>query len=89
MPSVTVLHFWSPTCGPCVTIKPSLEMLKEEFPEATWVSVNIKEDFKGVAAQYGVKVVPTIIFFRDGVEVGRHSGSNVGIYYTLMRKAFA
>jgi thioredoxin 1 len=89
MPSVTVLHFWSPTCGPCVTIKPSLEMLKEEFPEATWVSVNIKEDFKGVAAQYGVKVVPTILFFRDGVEVGRHSGSNVGIYYTLMRKAFA
>ena len=89
MPNVTVLHFWSPTCGPCVTIKPSLEMLKEEFPEATWVSVNIKEDFKGVAAQYGVKVVPTIIFFRDGVEVGRHSGANVGIYYTLMRKAFA
>jgi thioredoxin 1 len=89
MPSVTVLHFWSPTCGPCVTIKPSLEMLKEEFPEATWVSVNIKEDFKGVAAQYGVKVVPTLIFFKDGVEVGRHSGANVGIYYTLIRKAFA
>jgi thioredoxin-like negative regulator of GroEL len=64
-------------------------MLKEEFPEATWVSVNIKEDFKGVAAQYGVKVVPTLIFFKDGVEVGRHSGANVGIYYTLIRKAFA
>jgi thiol-disulfide isomerase/thioredoxin len=89
MPNVTVLHFWSPTCGPCKTIKPSLEVLKEEFPEATWVSINTKEDFKGVAAQYGVNVVPTLIFFKDGVEVGRHSGASVGIYYTLMRKAFA
>lgn len=89
MPNVTVMHFWSPTCGPCKTIKPSLEMLKEEFPEATWVSINIQEDFKGVAATTGVKVVPTLIFYRDGVEVGRHSGSNVGLYYVLMRKAFA
>jgi thiol-disulfide isomerase/thioredoxin len=89
MPNVTVLHFWSPTCAPCTTIKPSLEMLKEEFPEASWVSVNIKDDAKGVAAATGVKVVPTLVFYRDSVEVGRHSGSSVGIYYTLIRKAFA
>lgn len=89
MPSVTVLHFWSPTCGPCQTIKPALETLKEDFPDVTWVSVNTKEDTKGLAATHGVKVVPTLIFFRDGVEVGRHSGANVGLYYTLLRKAMA
>ena len=87
MPSVNVLHFWSPTCGPCKTIKPALEMMKEEFPEATWVSVNTKEDTQGLAAKYDVKVVPTLIFFKDGVEAGRHSGSSIGVYYTLLRKA--
>lgn len=89
MPSVTVLHFWSPTCGPCKTIKPALETMKEEFPEASWLSVNTKEDFKGMAAANNVNVVPTLIFFKDGVEVGRHSGSSIGIYYTLLRKAMA
>lgn len=89
MPSVTVLHFWSPTCGPCQTIKPALEMMKEEFPEATWVSVNTKADTQGLAAKHDVKVVPTLIFFKDGVEVGRHSGSSIGVYYTLLRKAMA
>jgi thiol-disulfide isomerase/thioredoxin len=89
MPDATVLHFWSPTCGPCKTIKPALDTLKEDFPEATWVSINTKEDFKGVAATHNVKVVPTLIFFREGVEVGRHSGSSIGLYYTLMRRATA
>lgn len=89
MPTVSVLHFWSPTCGPCTTIKPSLEMLKEEFPEAQWTSINTKDDPRGIAAANQVKVVPTIIFFRDGVECGRHSGASMGLYYTLMRKAFA
>lgn len=89
MPSVTVLHFWSPTCGPCTTIKPALEMMKEEFPESTWVLVNTKADTEGLAAKHGVKVVPTLIFFKDGVEVGRHSGSSIGLYYTLLRKAMA
>lgn len=89
MPSVTVVQFWSPTCGPCQTIKPALETLKEEFPEATWVSVNTKSDPQGLAAKYDVKVVPTLVFFKDGVEVGRHSGSSLGVYYTLLRKAMA
>ena len=30
MSDVHVLHFWSPTCGPCMTIKPALEDVKEE-----------------------------------------------------------
>jgi acid phosphatase family membrane protein YuiD len=36
-----------------------------------------------------VAVVPTIVVLKDGVEVGRHSGSQIAIYYTLIRKAIA
>jgi thiol-disulfide isomerase/thioredoxin len=58
MSGVIVLHFWSPTCGPCKVIKPALEDLKEEFADQIqeWVSINTKEDPKGIARKFGVAV---------------------------------
>jgi thioredoxin-like negative regulator of GroEL len=87
MSNVEAVHFWSPTCGPCKVIKPAIDDLKEEFPQVTWTSVNTKDDPNHFAQRLGVQVVPTIVFFCNGHEVGRHSGANVGIYYTLIRKA--
>lgn len=91
MSGVVVLHFWSPTCGPCKVIKPALEDMKEEFSDniQEWVSINTKDDPKGIAQRFGVAVVPTLIFLKNNVEVGRHSGSQIGIHYTLLRKAIA
>lgn len=88
---VVVLHFWSPTCGPCQVIKPALEDMKAEFADRIqeWVSINTKNDPDGIARDRGVAVVPTIVFLKNNVEVGRHSGSQIGIYYTLLRKALA
>jgi thioredoxin-like negative regulator of GroEL len=88
--TVTVFHFWSPTCGPCKVIKPALEMLKEEFEgQIEWISINTKEDPKAVARLMNISVVPTIVVVRDGMEVGRHSGTQIAIFYTLIRKALA
>jgi thioredoxin 1 len=91
MSGVVVLHFWSPTCGPCRVIKPALDDLKEEFADKIqeWVPINTKDDPNGIARRYGVAVVPTLVFLKNNVEVGRHSGSSIGIYYTLLRKAVA
>ena len=85
--SVVVYHFWSPTCAPCKAIKPAVEDLKDEFMQYQWISVNTHDDPHGYARKMGVNVVPTIVVFKNGIEVGRHSGSNVSIYYTIMRKA--
>lgn len=88
--TVTVFHFWSPTCGPCMVIKPSIEDLKEEFDgRIEWISINTKEDPKAIAPKLNVSVVPTIVVTKDGMEVGRHSGTQIGIFYTLIRKALA
>ena len=88
--TVTVFHFWSPTCGPCMVIKPSIEDLKEEFDgRIEWLSINTKEDPKAVAPKLNVTMVPTIVVVKDGMEVGRHSGTQIGIFYTLIRKALA
>lgn len=91
MTGVVVLHFWSPTCGPCTVIKPALEDLKEEFADRIqeWVSINTKDDPKGVARQLGVALVPTIVVLKNNVEIARHSGTQIGIYYSIIRKGLA
>lgn len=90
MSGVVVLHFWSPTCGPCKVIKPALEDLKDEFEgQIQWVSVNTHQDTKGIAQQLRVTVVPTIVVLKNDVEIGRHSGTQVAIYYALIRKALS
>lgn len=82
--SVTVYHFWSPTCAPCKAIKPSIDDLKEEFSGVEWVSVNTHDDTDGVAVKYDVKVVPTIVVVSSS-HIEKHSGTNVAGYYRIIR----
>ena len=85
--SVEAFHFWSPSCTPCSVIKPSLDDLKQEFDDVKWTSVNTHVDMHGLGKKMGIQVVPTIVVFKNGTEVGRHSGANMIMYYTLIRKA--
>lgn len=91
MSGVVVLHFWSPTCNPCKVIKPALDDIKEEFSDKIqeWVSINTKDDPKHIAQRFGVAVVPTIIVLKNNQEVGRHSGTQMSIFYSIIRKALA
>ena len=63
--------------------------MKEEFSQAEWHSINTHADTQGLARQFNVSVVPTMVVLKNGVEVGRHSGASIGIYYTIIRKAMA
>jgi thiol-disulfide isomerase/thioredoxin len=87
--SVVAYHFWSPTCNPCKHIKPAIEQMKEDFPQVTWEPINTHDDEKGVARSMQVQAVPTVVVKKNGIEVGRHSGTNVIMYYSLLRKALA
>ena len=89
MSQVVALHFWSPTCNPCKVIKPAIEDLKEEFTQVEWVSVNTHDDPKHFAQKFGVSVVPTIVVLKNNQEVGRHSGTSMSIYYSLLRRALS
>lgn len=87
LPPVIAYHFWSPTCGPCAAIKPAIADLIEEFPGIHFIGVNTHDDPHGIAAKFGIQVVPTIVFLKNGVEVGRYAGTAIILYYTLARKA--
>jgi thioredoxin 2 len=85
--SIEAFHFWSPSCTPCHTIAPAIQDLKEEFTDVKWTSVNTHIDPHGLGRKMGIQVVPTIVIVKNGTEVGRHSGTNMILYYTLLRKA--
>jgi thioredoxin 1 len=87
--SVVGLYFWSPTCGPCASIKPAIADLIDEFPGIHFQAINTHDDTQQLSLKYGVSVVPTIVFFKDNVETGRYSGTSIIMYYTLARKALA
>jgi thiol-disulfide isomerase/thioredoxin len=89
MSGIIAYHFWSPTCAPCKVIKPAIEDLKEEFPDVLWRSVNTHDDINDASRTFSVSVVPTIVVTKNGTEVARHSGTNMSIYYSILRKAVA
>ncbi len=61
-----VVDFWAEWCGPCKMIAPSLEEISSEMEGKVKVAkVNIDEN-PDIAAQYGVRSIPTLAMFKGG-----------------------
>lgn len=71
---LVLVDFHATWCGPCKMLMPQLETLSEEQPQVPIVKVDI-DLYKPLAKEtYGVTSVPTLVLFKDGVEVSRQSG---------------
>ena len=61
-----VVDFWAEWCGPCKMIAPALEELSSEYAGKVKIAkLNIDENPE-LAAQYGVRSIPTLMLFKDG-----------------------
>jgi thiol-disulfide isomerase/thioredoxin len=87
MTTVKAYHFWSPTCGPCKVIKPSIEILKEDFPQVEWITVNTHEDRNDFVRKFGISIVPTIAVVSSSGAIEKHTGTDMMGYYRILRNA--
>lgn len=72
---VTLVDFWAPWCGPCRALAPSLERLAVAFSGRAKVGKVEVDQNPELAERFGVRSIPTLVFFRDGREVDRIVGN--------------
>jgi thioredoxin 1 len=70
-----LVDFWAEWCGPCKTIAPILEEIATEQAGKLRIAKVDVDANQGLALQYGVQSIPTMIVFKDGAEVHRIIGA--------------
>ncbi|AWN46797.1 thioredoxin [Methylobacterium terrae] len=70
-----VVDFWAEWCGPCRAIGPALEEISSEMNGRVKIAkVNVDEN-PGIASQYGIRSIPTLMIFKGGELAGQMVGA--------------
>lgn len=69
-----LLDFWATWCGPCRAIAPAIEELAKDY-EGRAVVGKVDVDANEIPGRYGIRNIPTVLFFKNGEVVDKLVGA--------------
>ena len=70
-----IVDFWAEWCGPCRMIAPIIEDLSKEYAGRLVVTKCDIDNSPGVAARFGIRNIPTVLFFKEGKVTDKQVGA--------------
>lgn len=70
-----VVDFWATWCGPCRMVSPIISELAEKYDGKIVVGKCDVEEADDLAAEFGIRNIPTILFFKNGEVVDKLVGA--------------
>ena len=70
-----VIDFWAEWCGPCRMVAPIVDELSSEYEGKVAIGKYNVDEENDLSAEYGIRNIPTILFFKDGKLVDKQVGA--------------
>lgn len=70
-----IIDFWAEWCGPCKRLAPIVDELAGEYEGKVLIGKYNVDDYSDISTEYGIRNIPTILFFKDGELKERSVGS--------------
>ncbi len=70
-----IVDFWAEWCGPCRMVGPIVEEIGNDYADKAVVGKLDVDSNPGVTAKYGIRNIPTVLFFKNGEIADKQVGA--------------
>lgn len=72
---LSLVDFWAPWCGPCRMLSPVIDKLAQDYSGVANICKVNTDEQEELSAQFGIRSIPTILFFKNGEVVDQMVGA--------------